>query len=417
MSRRAGPAVNFNYTAAKRAIDSFDLSPINRQVASYWLSLWNEDRPPRRADFDLEWLADAAAGIAVFAVIPARGVTCRFAGAAYKFRFGFDIQGKDWIALARTEERAARLERYTAIVLGAVGTSRQCDPNREGETRQFADVVLPFSNLEEDGTRFYLLHSDWRPLPQELRLRRPFSAAPAIVEDFRCVPILDGGDDARMPGVATKPPLLAEPRAETLPRFDGENVAVVDDDDAIREVITLHLEAAGLKVTAFESARALLQRGLNGARCIVSDVRMPDIDGLELQEELNRRKATVPFIVVTAHGDIPLAVRAMRAGAVDVLEKPFRPAGLLGSIERALRLGSETAQAERNETCEKLAHLTAREREVLERVARGRPSKAIASELGISQRTVDGHRASVMHKLNARTVGELVRKTVSAGVV
>jgi two-component system response regulator FixJ len=190
---------------------------------------------------------------------------------------------------------------------------------------------------------------------------------------------------------------------------------VVDDEAAIREVLSLHLEAAGLRVIALDSARALLERGLEKvARCIVSDIRMPDIDGLELQQELNQRGAGVPFIVVTAHGDIPLAVRAMRAGAVDVLEKPFRPAGLLSAIERALKQSSHAAREERARSRERLESLTSREKEVFEFLAQGKPSRVIAGALGVSQRTVDGHRASVMHKLNVRTVGELVRIAVGA---
>src|SRR5262249_29086924 len=189
--------------------------------------------------------------------------------------------------------------------------------------------------------------------------------------------------------------------AESLPSFSGECVVVIDDEAPIREVLALHLEAAGLRVIPLDSARALLERHLDlEARCIVSDLRMPDIDGLDLQEELNQRGARVPFIVVTAHGDIPLAVRAMRAGAVDVLEKPFRPAGLLSAIERALKLSSDATCADKAQSQRRLSSLTSREREVFELLAQGVPSRAIADALGVSPRTVDGHRASVMPTLN-----------------
>lgn len=404
--------MSWSYAAAKAAIDSFDLSPINRQVAAYWLSLWTNGEPPRRAQLNPEWLKEAAPGIAIFEVKPGEHVVCRFAGAAYKFRFGQDIADKDWLALTFPQERAARLERNTAIVLGAVSTSRGRDPGRDGEDAWFSDVQLPFSNIRDEGTRCYLHHCDWRPSGPELKLHRTRAYSPHIGDDFRLVSIRSGRsetDELAMAGAnGTR-------LSESLTNFAGECVVVVDDDAAIREVLSLHLEAAGLKVIALDSARALLERGLDReARCIVSDIRMPDIDGLELQEELNQRGAGVPFIVVTAHGDIPLAVRAMRAGAIDVLEKPFRPAGLLSAIERALKLGSDTARAERAQSRQRLESLTSREREVFELLSQGKPSRVIAGALGVSQRTADGHRANVMHKLNVKTVGDLVRIAVGA---
>ena len=204
----------------------------------------------------------------------------------------------------------------------------------------------------------------------------------------------------------------ASPGSQRLPTFAGEFVIIVDDDPAIREVIALHLEAAGLRATAFDSARALLDGpDLATADCIISDVRMPGMDGLELKRELNRRKIETPFVIVTAHGDIPLAVRAMREGATDVIEKPFRPAGLLEAIARALsaRADYKAQHAAREEARERLSRLTAREREVFDRLAEGKPSKVVAIELDISQRTVDGHRAGIMAKLKIRKIGELVR--------
>src|SRR5215510_2777363 len=132
--------MSWSYAAAKAAIDSFELSPINRQVAAYWLSLWSNGEPPRRAQMNPDWIREAAPGIAIFDVKPGEAVTCRFAGAAYKFRFGQDITGKDWLALTAADQRSIRLERNTAIVLGAVSTSRRRDPDREGEDAWFSDV-------------------------------------------------------------------------------------------------------------------------------------------------------------------------------------------------------------------------------------------------------------------------------------
>jgi two-component system response regulator FixJ len=347
--------------------------------------------------------------------LPHAHVTCRFAGPAYKFLFGYDISGKDWIALTAPDERAECLAHDTGIVLGAIGTSRRRDPNRHGVDEWFGDIQLPFANISEDGTRSYLRHSDWRPRGHELSLRRSRTSDMFIAESVRVVPIRCRHAD----GEELKP---NRQRAETrdrdeLPRFDGQRVVVVDDDAAIRELLALHLETAGLHVIALDRARALLEGDYDKtAHCIVSDIRMPDIDGLELQEELNRRKARVPFIVVTAHGYIPLAVRVMRAGAVDVLEKPFRPASLLSAIERALALGAnlDADDPEGTRSSQRLEALSSREREVFDLLAEGKASKAIADALGISQRTVDGHRANVMHKLKVRNVGELVRLALGA---
>jgi len=216
-------------------------------------------------------------------------------------------------------------------------------------------------------------------------------------------------------GVAA--PASTHAESTRLPTFAGESVVVIDDDPAIREVLALHLEAAGLRTIVLDSARALLDGPyLASADCIVSDVRMPGMDGLQLKRELNARRSEIPFVIVTAHADIPLAVRAMREGAVDVIEKPFRPAGLLEAIARALavRANDRLAHAARAEAREKLAALTPREREVFDRLAEGKPSKTVALELDISQRTVDGHRAGIMAKLKIRKIGELVRLAMLA---
>ena len=205
--------------------------------------------------------------------------------------------------------------------------------------------------------------------------------------------------------------------AEALPRFEGQTVLIVDDDPAICELLSLQLIAAGLAVVPFNSAATLLASDrLANCHCIVSDVRMPDMDGLELQEALNRRQTGIPFIVITAHGDVPLAVRAMRAGAVDIIEKPFKPIRLLSAIERALSQGGEqeARQVEKAAARARLAELTPRERQIFELITASKQSKVIARELGISNRTVDIHRGNLMRKLRVKNVGELVRLAMSA---
>lgn len=205
--------------------------------------------------------------------------------------------------------------------------------------------------------------------------------------------------------------------AEALPRFEGQTVLIVDDDPAICELLSLQLVTAGLSVVPFSSAEALLASDhLANCHCIVSDVRMPDMDGLELQEALNSRESTIPFIVITAHGDVPLAVRAMRAGAVDIIEKPFKPLRLLSAVERALSQGGEqdAKQAEKASARARLAELTPRERQIFDLIVTSKQSKVIARELGISNRTVDIHRGNLMRKLRVKNVGELVRLAMSA---
>ena len=205
--------------------------------------------------------------------------------------------------------------------------------------------------------------------------------------------------------------------AEPLPRFDGQTILIVDDDPAICELVSLQLIAAGLTVVPFNSAAALLaSHHLGNSHCVVSDVRMPDMDGLELQEALNQRKIATPFVVITAHGDVPLAVRAMRAGAVDIIEKPFKPARLLSAVERALSQGGEqeAKQVEKASARARLAELTPRERQIFDLIVASKQSKVIARELGISNRTVDIHRGNLMRKLRVKNVGELVRLAMSA---
>jgi len=199
----------------------------------------------------------------------------------------------------------------------------------------------------------------------------------------------------------------------------ADPILIVDDDADVRDSLRALLESAGFEVRDFDSAKAVLGEGAvaKGA-CLIADIRMPDMDGLTLQEELVNRRVGIPVIIVTGHGDVPLAVRAMRAGAVDFIEKPFDDELLLKSIERALRVGKESrSQASFAEAATaRVGQLTEREKQVLERLVAGQPNKVIAYELAISPRTVEIHRAHVMEKLQARSLSDVVRLALAAGV-
>ena len=198
---------------------------------------------------------------------------------------------------------------------------------------------------------------------------------------------------------------------------DAATIFIVDDDEDVRSSLQALLEAEGFATAAFESAAAFLASDAqNSPGCLIADVRMPDMDGLELQEELVRRQAGLSVIVVTGHGDVPLAVRAMKAGAVDFLEKPYDEGLLLSAIRRALAESEEASErdAAAKEAQARIATLTERERQVLDLLAAGRPNKIIAYELDISPRTVEIHRARVMDKMQAKSLAELVRMVVAA---
>ncbi len=190
----------------------------------------------------------------------------------------------------------------------------------------------------------------------------------------------------------------------------------MDDDPDVRDLLRLLLEASDFRVETFDSATAFLLHPHAPRACVVTDVRMPGMDGLALQEELARRNAILPVIVMTAHGDVPLAVRAMRAGAIDFLEKPFEQEALVASVERALEVQSQSLN--RNATAqaaeELLLQLTERERQVFELLVAGKPNKVVAFELDISPRTVEIHRARVMEKTGARSLAGLVRLALTA---
>ena len=193
---------------------------------------------------------------------------------------------------------------------------------------------------------------------------------------------------------------------------DEQTVFVVDDDRAIRESLSGLLEASGYRTLSYDSAKAFLASGeLDSPGCAIVDIRMPDMDGLELQAEMNARASRLPVIIMTGHGDIPLAVRAMKAGAVDFLEKPYDTTLLLEAVKRAVSRPWTDANAGNvsPDTLAQLDSLTPREREVLDMVVAGKLNKVIAYDLSISQRTVEVHRARLMKKLGARNMAELMR--------
>ncbi|HEY0149309.1 MAG TPA: response regulator FixJ [Allosphingosinicella sp.] len=194
-------------------------------------------------------------------------------------------------------------------------------------------------------------------------------------------------------------------------------VHVVDDDDAMRHSLLFLLECDGLEARAYESALAFLERlGSMERGCIVTDIRMPGMSGLELVAKLKQEGISDPVIVITGHGDVPLAVEAMKAGVADFLEKPFDDQQLLSAVRRALDRSRDIAshEAERQEIAGRLTELSGREREVLEGLVDGKPNKIIAYDLGISARTVEIYRANVMTKMQAKSLSELVRMTLAA---
>ncbi len=189
-------------------------------------------------------------------------------------------------------------------------------------------------------------------------------------------------------------------------------VFVVDDDEPVRDAIAMLLDTVDIPCETFDSAQAFLD-GYEKSRtgCLVLDIRMPGMSGLELQEHLLKMQARVPIVFITGHGDIPMAVEAMKRGALDFIRKPFRDQELLDRIQEALA-ADEAHRAENADVEEmraRVASLTPREREVFERVADGQANKVVAIELGISERTVEIHRSQVMQKTGARTLADLVR--------
>lgn len=193
-------------------------------------------------------------------------------------------------------------------------------------------------------------------------------------------------------------------------------VFVVDDDPDVRDSLRMLLESAGHRVKAFASARKFLDDDTARDGCLIADIRMPDMSGLELQEEVVRRGLPLPVIIITGHGDVPLAVRAMKAGAIDFIEKPFDDERILASIQHAMEAGSRSRSksAETRAAKDLLELLTPRERSVLDKLVKGRSNKIAAYELGISPRTVEIHRAHIMDKMKAVNLSDLVRISLAA---
>ncbi|WP_374340881.1 response regulator transcription factor [Azonexus sp.] len=195
-------------------------------------------------------------------------------------------------------------------------------------------------------------------------------------------------------------------------------IYVVDDDEAMRDSLTWLLEGEGYRVACFDSAAAFLKARRDDLRgCLVLDVRMPDMSGLELHEKLDALGSTLPIIFVTGHGDVPMAVGALQRGACDFIEKPFHDEDLLVRIRRALELEAELAARRRQDDAivHRIGLLTQREREVMALVVAGKLNKQIADQLNISMKTVEAHRARVMEKMGVRTLAELVKVTMTVG--
>ena len=192
-------------------------------------------------------------------------------------------------------------------------------------------------------------------------------------------------------------------------------VFIVDDDQAVARSLRWLIESVRLKVETFASAQAFLD-GYDAAKpgCLVLDVRMPGMSGIELQERLTAQRIRVPIIFITGHGDVQMAVRAVQAGAFDFIEKPFNDQDLLDRMQRAISFDAERRERDslRAQLSALVASLTPREREVMDLVVAGMSNKAVANSLGLSAKTVEVHRAKVMEKMNARSVSDLVRMSM-----
>ncbi|PWQ93849.1 response regulator transcription factor [Leucothrix arctica] len=189
-------------------------------------------------------------------------------------------------------------------------------------------------------------------------------------------------------------------------------VFIVDDDQAVRDSLTDLMDSVGLTTTSYATADDFLaDYSKERMGCLVSDIRMPGMSGLELQQELNRREAMLPIILITGHGDVPMAVQAMRDGALDFIQKPFRDQALLDLVNQALQScdKQQNLQQQTESVKSHIHDLTRRENQVMEMIVEGKANKVIAIDLGLSQRTIEVHRANVMHKLEARSVADLVR--------
>ena len=198
---------------------------------------------------------------------------------------------------------------------------------------------------------------------------------------------------------------------------EEQTVYIVDDDADVREGFGLLMETVGQPYKAYASAVAFLEDFHDSMRgCLVLDIRMPRMSGIELQQKLIEQDSLLPIIFITGHGDIPLAVEAMRRGALDFIRKPFREQNLLDRINEALDIedGKRRTQLDKQQVLDLFSSLSERELEVLELVAEGKMNKVVAQDLGISERTVEVHRSHIMHKLGVQTLAQLVRLKIEA---
>ena len=197
-------------------------------------------------------------------------------------------------------------------------------------------------------------------------------------------------------------------------------VYVIDDDEAMRDSLNFLLESADFSVTLFENAQSFLD-ALPGLEfgCVVSDVRMPGIDGIEMLKRMKAGHSTFPILIMTGHGDVPLAVEAMKLGAVDFLEKPFEDDRLIGMIDAAIRQAEPSARNEAvtHDIAARVATLSPRERQVMDGLIAGLSNKLIARDYDISPRTIEVYRANVMTKMQANSLSELVRLAMRAGLL
>lgn len=201
---------------------------------------------------------------------------------------------------------------------------------------------------------------------------------------------------------------------------DIPTVFIVDDDLSVRKSLSLLLESAGYRVKVFGSAKHFLESedGTSGNNCLVLDIRMPGISGLDLQEELSAREYTLPIVFITGHGDIPMSVRAMKKGAIDFISKPFDDDQIIRAVEEALLKGRKdhSTHKTKQQVLKRLKTLTARENETLTYIITGMLNKQIAGELNISERTVKAHKKKVYEKMGVNSIAELVRLAEKAGI-
>jgi FixJ family two-component response regulator len=194
-----------------------------------------------------------------------------------------------------------------------------------------------------------------------------------------------------------------------------QTVFIVDDDEPVRDALRLLMKSVGHEAETFASGDEFLTScGQEISGCLILDIRMPGMSGLELQEQLHKKGVNIPIIFITGHGDVPMAVQAMKHGAMDFLQKPFREQDLVDRVNEALEKDVNTNKLalQRTEIEQRVANLTPRERQIMNMIVQGKASKVIAIDLGLSQRTVETHRTRIMHKMQSRSLAELVRMVV-----